>query len=331
MSFVESEASNMYLFSVSCESTTITFTATGEPVHSEKYTFSEVHHTPTVVPICFIPVAWCHANDGKHDASVSPAVGLRAVNKRFEGSCCTLKKPATRRKTWPARQKLRCGGTTSTRMWCWTDNHKTGSAVPQRLHSLWNNKLSQWSLLLCVFHGLRWNDGIVHGSWRCAGKRQWFYWRHRDRHNWVGNANMLPTLKTTTQRKQRKQGDSLDPKRPHKASYAHTTPTLTNPFTYDPDQHLCRCSWSELSCWRFCHRFEMLLRAVPAVPKNLWTCSGLFSVVFVVLVGFFCGIRWFLVYWHERWGARTLPAATWRVSATNPQQHRHTDNAAKRL
>ena len=37
---------------------------------------------------------------------------------------------------------------------------------------------------------------------------------------------------------QRKQGESLDPKRPRTASHARTTLTLTHPFTHDPDQHL---------------------------------------------------------------------------------------------
>ena len=48
---------------------------------------------------------------------------------------------------------------------------------------------------------------------------------------------MLPTLKQTTQRKQ---GESLDPKRPRTTSHARTTPTLTHPFTHDPDQYRCK-------------------------------------------------------------------------------------------
>ena len=52
---------------------------------------------------------------------------------------------------------------------------------------------------------------------------------------------------------QRKQGERLDPKRPRTASHARTTPTLTHPFTHDPDQHRrgpVSVVWCAPSCLR---------------------------------------------------------------------------------
>ena len=49
-----------------------------------------------------------------------------------------------------------------------------------------------------------------------------------------------PKTKDGKLKQQRKQGESLDPKRPRTASHARITPTLTHTFTHDPDQRLTR-------------------------------------------------------------------------------------------
>ena len=67
---------------------------------------------------------------------------------------------------------------------------------------------------------------------------------------------------------QRKQGESLDPKRPRTASHARIAPTLTHSFTHDPDQRR-RGRVSVVCCAPLCLRATFSRDTTAVVAHNV--------------------------------------------------------------